>query len=506
MAGIGFGLTLGSPAEPGELAAAIDPRAHYLRVGPLAFPAPLDALGESLGDGLEAVGAALVLGERRPRPFKLSLAVHGDPSDADERAAGLILRRQLRQILENAAWRAQGLYFYWPADPELSGWLMVGGGELEETDPGVTFGEFKLELTDCYLRGRPATHRSGRRLNLADRRTGLVPRDTRGTLYSTDYAELALPATPVVIPGDVANVTRTGYQSPDTITDGPSSAGRLLWRAVSATDGDVLAYVPDPAVLTGADAPLRLEEPGAVRVWDTTAAQPGTAGYAPTTYTDANPALLGWERIYGTPASYSAPLAIDNGAVRLLWIPGTLAEGGGLALEAYNPATGLYDRRGVFATNAAAGTAAEVSVVELTAERTVLEWRLGSLALRAILQRGWWGPRLEVYADDPGGPAGTLFWNPAGAGTVTVTETATDGVYSISRGAGPALQWATATAADAVAPNAGGAVAGISGTTIGSGTVTVGQAAVAEGPAFAELAALGLVDARSEPVLLRRTG
>ncbi|MCK9251049.1 MAG: hypothetical protein M0P31_18970, partial [Solirubrobacteraceae bacterium] len=82
---------------------------YPVRLGPLRFRSFAGDMTEALGDTLTNVGAALVPGERRPRPQRLVLPVTGN-REPDPREAGLRLRRQVRQLLENAAWKQQGLY------------------------------------------------------------------------------------------------------------------------------------------------------------------------------------------------------------------------------------------------------------------------------------------------------------------------------------------------------------------------------------------------------------
>src|SRR5690606_16362507 len=104
----------------------LDPtRAQWypVRLGPLRFQCLVGDLPEPLGDKLAAVGAALVPGERGPRPVQLVLPASGSFSEDDHREAGLRLRRQVRQLLENTAWKSHGLYFEAGWDPESACWL-----------------------------------------------------------------------------------------------------------------------------------------------------------------------------------------------------------------------------------------------------------------------------------------------------------------------------------------------------------------------------------------------
>jgi hypothetical protein len=129
------------------------------------------------------------------------------------------------------------------------------------------------------------------------------------------------------------------------------------------------------------------EDPGSVRAWVTT---------GPTTTTasgDLQPTLYGWERLLGDVGDPSAPVAVDNGAVRVRWLGGGPAEG--LLLERFDVGAGRYVPS--FRVLHRSGTA-EVQAVEVTADRAVVSWKTGGYELRAELRRGWVGPRLESYA------------------------------------------------------------------------------------------------------------
>lgn len=374
---------------------------HYdLRLGPLWFLWPADAVSESLGDGLDAIGAVLTAAERKPRPLKLKLPVRASSRDAAQTQIGLRMRRQTRQLLDNARWRMGGLYLSFGADPDLDGWVLVGGGDLEETDPGLSFGDFTLDLTDLYLVARPGTHKPARRLELADRRGGLVPRDTRGLIYSTDFDDHNLPAAPLVVPGDILGALGAQNRSPASITAGPSIDGRVLWRAVAADPGEVVSFLPDDATLPDRRRRyIDLDDPGSVRVWTLD----GAAEYPPvvahySTERCLDPTLDGWERAYGDVLAPTTRFAVDNGVCRIVWLGSGTDQG--LAVEFWDDTTATYRRAG----RVLAGLSVrEARIIEVTGERAVVEWRGGARALRAIMQRGWLGPRLEGFDDDGGG-------------------------------------------------------------------------------------------------------
>lgn len=475
-------------------------RGYDVRLGPLAFVCPAAPVTHHVGQAVEPVGAILTPTEARPKPLKLSLAVRGASSEVDPRPVGLRQRRQLDQLLNNRRWVMQGLYFHWEADPELDGWLIVGGGELQDEDPGIVLGEWTLELSDVYVVGKPARARLGRRLELADRRTGLVPLDTRGVLYSTDHAAQALPARPLVIPGDVVGVLLTRNRSSASVQPGPQRGTRRLWRELAALDGDVASFLPDDGVLPDAGRRyLDVEEAGSVRAWDTSRTTVPLTESSWTAERDADPVLMGWERLYGTPLDRATPVAVDNGVCRLVWLGA--ATGQGLAIERYDDAAQRYDRIGRIA--GAAGVT-EVTIVELTQERAVIEWRGGPRALRAILQRGWYGPRVEAYNDDVGGTARLELVLDGGAaaraaGAPTWVESITGG--------GQTVLWAKGRDSDTPATFADGAGTFLGGAGLAytsTGAAIVAQLGTVAGPTAAELASLAIADVQSVPVLVTR--
>lgn len=468
---------------------------YDVRLGPLRFVTPADTVSEEVGGSLEAIGAAIAEGDPRPPALSLKLPLRGARREVDRYAAGLRLRRQTRALLNNARWRAHGFMFLWQADPDLDLWLRVGGGTIAEEDPGVSLAEFSLELRDVYIVGRPGTHRPGRRVNVADRRTGLVARDTRRLLYSTDFAAVALPTDTVALPGDTVDLVASGNRPVGASTLGPLRGARRLWRALAATDGETLTYLPDEALLTGQGRYLDLEEPGSVRVWDRGSSadvpQPSTAER------DTDPDVyLGWERIYGDVLQSNRYLAIDNGACRLIWLGPAGSQG--LAIEYWDDALGRYrrDLRVIHATGVR-----EARIIELTQDRAVVEWRAGENAMRAILQRGWWGPRLESYADGGGTAALEVAGVPAAVAFAASPAYAAGSPVEGLDVQGRIHLWAHGT--DAPGRSSTPSIVA-AGKRYSRTRVYVAQLAAPPGPNAAGLGGLSLIDAQAVPVLIGR--
>ena len=467
---------------------------YRLRVGPLALVNPLGEVGEQVGDGLEQIGPAVVAGERRARPFRLTLPIRGDHADLDDRARGLQLRRQARSLLDNTAWLQQALPMTWRADPDMDCWLLIGGGELIEDSRGLTFGDFKLELSDCYLVGRPGTHRAGRRIDLADRRTGVAPRDSWGALYTTDFATHPLPAAPAILPGDISGVLGIGGP-PTPGPAGPVRAGRRLYRSFAATDGEVLSYAPDATVLPDALGRHALvDPPGAVRVWDTIT--PGRPTHTTAAADERPDVLYGWEPILGPLLQHDRPLAVDNGLVRCIWLGGQASLG--LLIETWEDGVGYQP---VVRVLHAIGPV-EAFPVEVTPERAVLEFRAGGRWLRVLLQRGWPGPRLEVL--DVAGDDAILELAPEPAATtVTATYEPPGWVARIDVDGTPALRAAQSHSAVTMSTTTSLISGGVASWT--ATRVLALQTAAGTGLLDADdLASLSLVDARPVPVLVER--
>ncbi len=217
-----------------------------LTLGRMSFPTLAEAVKETVGDQLDAVGAALTPGERQPRPLPLVIPVTGAESDANPYASGNRMRRQLRSLMENPLARMGGLYVTFSPDPELNGWLLVGNCDLEESDGGITLADYKLTMNDAYVVGRRRTHRPARRVELMDKRLSTSPRDYLRTYYSTDWAAfsgLAVVNLPPYISDSVGagNAPLALAGTPMVGIDGPENL--VTGRA----DGEVVHYeAPEP--------------------------------------------------------------------------------------------------------------------------------------------------------------------------------------------------------------------------------------------------------------------
>lgn len=215
---------------------------RYVKVGRLRVPVLYTSLQEAVGDTLEAVGGSVVAGERRPRPFNLELPIHGlsDGTDADVKLAGERLRRQARSLMDNTSRKLEALYFHTAEDHELIGWIVVGGGQIEQVgQTSLVRADWKLVLSDCYKIASPTTHMDARRIEAIDRRLPTTPRDARGQVYSSDFMGEG-PTLPVAYlpPGYRMATGMMGLLTVVTLATMEGDVGIVE----GVTDGEVLMY------------------------------------------------------------------------------------------------------------------------------------------------------------------------------------------------------------------------------------------------------------------------
>lgn len=216
---------------------------YDLHFGRIALPTIFDDISEAVGDTLEAIGGAAVAGERRARALSFSIPVHGVNSDVDSYAAGRRLRRQVRALMENPAMRLNGLWFGFDVDTELDGWIIVGGGDLQYAEGGITVAEFKLALSDVYRVGKPRSHRQARRVELYDRRSPAIARDVLGTIYDgTSYSTVGAVAL-AFLPSGYRDVT--GVRGRALVPGVRESLGGNIGVVASPSHGEVLSFERD---------------------------------------------------------------------------------------------------------------------------------------------------------------------------------------------------------------------------------------------------------------------
>lgn len=368
-------------------------------LGRLRLPTAHERKLAAVAAKIDTLGAAVIPGDPAAKPFGVTLPVYGGaPAD------GQRLRRQVEAMLANAPLLLEGLYYSTTFDPDGDAWIVVGGGDLDEADGGQVFGEYALSLEDAYVVGRPSRHRRGYRIDATDRRLSTTPRDYLQTVYSTDFASstaLRLAA----IPATVEDVYSHGQRRPALIDGVRPSARGPLGILRSPLPGDVLSFELPPANRFDGD----------VVVYD----RRGNPAATPTT-PDAQ-AEVGWEEVYGPdqPLTPGDAPVLDNGLVRIrptssTAAAATAAAGGAVflfVLEAWDGAAWVEQGR-LQPFGYADGTAVtfptfrSANVEEWTPERAVIRYVADRPAgaanparaeLYVTLERGWTGPRVEMY-------------------------------------------------------------------------------------------------------------
>lgn len=403
------------------------PPTYELQLGRLKLPTVLENLAESLGDGLEVVGAQVLAGEPRARPFPVKLPVHAAPDDPlDQRVVGDRLRRQVRSLLENAPARLSGLPFRFAPDPELDCVLLIGGGDLAYSDDGaVTYGDYVLSLTDVYKVGGARTHRRVLRAQVSDRRLSTTPRDLLRTRFSTDFA--AQSVLPILhLPPAVTDIAANLKPIQTVQLTGQGGGARLVETGVQ--DALAVSFEESTESVAGVQDVLILDRRSSPSPTLTIAG-------------DADPqGVYGWEEVYGPdyPLTSGDVPTLQNGFCRTRWIPAQSA----LAIDSFDTATSLFVEQGRITIwhngndfqFGAAQLAIRPAVVEWTPERGVIRLTFSSnnqdrCEVYVTLQRGWGGPRVEAY---PTWGPGYGTSNPPGC-AIRWTPNSTDH-YDVSKG------------------------------------------------------------------------
>lgn len=360
--------------------------ARVLTLGPLALPTLLGDLKEAVGDQLEAVGAGVVPGERRPRPFPLTIPIHGDHADGASRfIVGNRMRRQVRALMENSRARLEGLYLAFTPDSELNGWMLIGGGELAYGQAGVSLADYKLELSDCYRVASWRTHRAARRIVSLDRRLSTTPRDILGTLYSTEFSSYNANQRFYFPPG-VTDPTIGATRLPVVLTALATADGSLSYTTFLVND-DIVDYEQGESDMHRAGVEIHDRQgAGAVEA--------------------------SWEQIYGPdqPLTAADVPVMENALVRVLWDAANVR----WDVQAWSGSAWVTDATVV---PIAGLLNLKASVLEWTPERgvIVLSATVGTpttsrVQIFVTLQRGWTGPRFECYT-----------YSTTGAGTATLS-------------------------------------------------------------------------------------
>lgn len=165
-----------------------------LQIGRLVL-GPAAQWYEPIGDPVANLGGAVVPAQRTAPQVQATVVTWAADGQTDTVAARLVLRRQLRALLNNTPLKLQGfLYVQYSDDPEQNGWYAPDQGTLQDLSgtSGLATGLWQISQQNWSLIGHRRTHREGRQIWMKDLRTGLYQRDFLGWIYSTDFSGLPL--------------------------------------------------------------------------------------------------------------------------------------------------------------------------------------------------------------------------------------------------------------------------------------------------------------------------
>lgn len=367
------------------------------KLGRMVFPTIYEGFKEAVGDTLDTVGAGLAAGERKPRSFPLTIPVRASSHELDPYADGDRMRRQVRSLMDNARLRLGGLYMEVAFDAEQNGWMLIGGGDLEYAEGGVTLADYKLTLNDAYRVGQRRTHRRALRIEARDRRLSTTPRDTERLVYSTGFAA-SLAVVQVALPHGVTDVLS---RAPGGVSQAPAAEtvdGGSVTLVKGVIHGDVVSYEQPEEDMDLGDV-LVFDRRGVTNPVGLMAAKDPQVDY-------------GWEEVYGQnyPLTEGDVPVLQNGLCRVRYlVQGSSSVfavdqfSGGIWVERQRIAPLLY----IGATARYGVTFLSAQVREWTPERAVVLCRFATnestpFDCYLTLHRGWSGPRVETYVRPAG--------------------------------------------------------------------------------------------------------
>jgi hypothetical protein len=366
-----------------------------LVIGRLALDDP-EAFPEAVGEPIARVGATPVPGGRQG--LSVSAGLTSFPAAAGDTAADRQrVRRQLRALLNNLTARAQGLYVAWSEDPEQDGWYVPGGATFDVAGEGALASAFwRFTGLELALLGRPRTHRRAIEVHLRDRRLATTPRDTLKRIYDTGFGTLSalqLAWLPSSVSDVVTDYIPPPFGLPIAITGSrPGHGGALLRALIGPAPPNTL----DLAVASFEQAAADRNR-GDVVLYDRRGVITAPSG-------GPDPA---WEEVYGPdqPLTAGDVPVLDNALTRIRW---SSANTPGFAIDVWTGSvwteTGKVIIERLGATQGFCDTLVSAAVVEWAPDRAVVRVVLRRAAdassreeVYLTLQRGWRGPRIEVY-------------------------------------------------------------------------------------------------------------
>lgn len=388
----------------------------------LTLDSPL-TFQEQIGDPVSDFGGTAVPAPRQALRHSVSLLTVNAVTATDTVAARLTLRRQLRSLMNNSPYKIGGFYVVYSDDAENSGWYVPDMGQMVDLDgsSGLATGMWKLENVVWRKVGTRRTHRRAVLTYTKDLRTGLYPRDYYRQKYSTDWS--ALTAAPYIyLPPASTDPLVNDSGLPAVATAMPAG-----W------DGSANALITSPGTVLD-QTTFSFEEPeasqnlGGVIAYDRQGfVGPFGSGVYDTPAGLINPqTAYGWDEVYGSDFPFTAAdvPVIQNALCRCryetltarpgfkvdVWTGTTWAEQGKMVLQHHNVSAGL---------SGFLDTLQSATVLEYTQHRAVIGAIFTSSSDTTVrdrvvitLERGWTGPRFEVYPSPQtsGSVAGSKAW------------------------------------------------------------------------------------------------
>ena len=367
-----------------------------IRIGRLTLDDP-EQFTEAMGDQYASVAGAPIPGARVGLQHQLQLPSFTG-QNGDTTAMRTKTHNQLRSLLNNTPYCLTAPLFTWTDDPANSYLFCVPSTAQSEPygAAGMQFGLWQIKSFNLMQVGHVRTHRRANEIYLRDRRLSTTPRDFRRTIYSTDFATMPVAWTPIVpawVPPSstdiVTNNSSSGYAFGSVVPSLPAGNVGYVW---GIADLAVISYELSSTGLNQSD----------VVVYD----RAGTISY-PRTGADPN-----WVEIYGPDYPYTSgdvPV-ITNGICRISYdttngsSPGFIIESNSW-LSSFSNISKVLIQGTISGTRNTFNSLVSAKVEEWTPERAVISCVMTSTTNSALprvtvyltLQRGWAGPRVELY-------------------------------------------------------------------------------------------------------------
>jgi hypothetical protein len=367
-----------------------------LTIEGLALDDPIQFF-EQLGDPVADFGGTPVPAPRQALRHAISIPTYGPNAGGvlSTLAQNLTVRRQLRSLLNNSPYKLAGLYMVWVADPEQSGWYVPDMGQLTDGQgqAGLATGWFQVMNVVWRKAGARRTHRRAAQIMMLSYLGGTNARDYLQRVYSTDFSALTPLAVTYLPPGVVDIVNSSSYAA---VTGNALSTG---------FDGTAPVVITGQANLTvcSYEQPETNQFNGGVIAYDRLGANTST--------TEAN-----WQQVWGPDWPWYWPTSetanpdtpvLENGQCRVRY---DATNTPGWRIDTWSGSAWVEQckvwilRGGYGVTQYPESVLQSAGLEEYTPERAVMKCVMtaaGDATSREIifitLQRGWSGPRFEVY-------------------------------------------------------------------------------------------------------------